>query len=75
VAAAAEIAEFGLLAAKETVVLLGFVLIGSLGVLTPLVLTVALGDRSRELLEGVRAGWPGTARRSWPCSSSSSARS
>lgn len=55
VAAAAEIAELGLSAGKQVAVLLGFVLIGSLGVLAPLVLAVALGDRSRDLLEGVRS--------------------
>jgi threonine/homoserine/homoserine lactone efflux protein len=55
VAAAAEIAEFGLTAGRQVAVLLGFVLLGSLGVLTPLVLAVALGDRSRDLLEGIRS--------------------
>jgi threonine/homoserine/homoserine lactone efflux protein len=56
VAAAAEIAEFGLSAGSQAVVLLGFVLIASVGVLAPLVLAVVLGDRSHDLLEGVR-GW------------------
>jgi len=55
VAAAAEIAELGLSAGKQVAVLLGFVLIGSVGVLAPLVLAVALGDRSRDLLEGIRS--------------------
>jgi threonine/homoserine/homoserine lactone efflux protein len=54
VAAAAEIAEVGLPAGQEVAVLLGFVLLASAGVLTPLVLSVALGERSRELLEGLR---------------------
>jgi threonine/homoserine/homoserine lactone efflux protein len=56
VAAAAEIAEVGLSAGRQVVLLLGFVLVASAGVLTPLVLALALGDRSRELLEGLR-GW------------------
>jgi threonine/homoserine/homoserine lactone efflux protein len=56
VAAAAEIAEVGLPAGEQVVVLLGFVLVASAGVLTPLVVSLALGDRSRELLDGLR-GW------------------
>lgn len=56
VAAAAEIAEVGLPAGRQVAVLLGFVLVASAGVLTPLVLTLALADQSRELLEGLR-GW------------------
>jgi threonine/homoserine/homoserine lactone efflux protein len=56
VAAAAEIAEVGLPAGRQAAVLLGFVLVASAGVLTPLVLALALGDQSRELLERLR-GW------------------
>ena len=55
-AAAAEIAEVGLSAGQQVALLLGFVLVASAGVLTPLILALALGDRSRELLEGLR-GW------------------
>jgi len=55
-AAAAEIAAVGLPAGQQTAVLFGFVLIASAGVLTPLVLSLALGERSRELLDGLR-GW------------------
>jgi threonine/homoserine/homoserine lactone efflux protein len=55
-AAAAEIAEFGLPAGQQVAVLFGFVLFASAGVLTPLVLVLALADRSRELLDGLR-GW------------------
>jgi threonine/homoserine/homoserine lactone efflux protein len=55
VAAAAEIAEVGLSAGRQVALLLGFVLAASAGVLTPLVLDLALGDRSRELLEDLRA--------------------
>lgn len=55
-AAAAEIAELGLPAGRQAVALVGFVLVASCGVVTPLVLSVTLGDRSRVLLEGVR-GW------------------
>jgi threonine/homoserine/homoserine lactone efflux protein len=53
-AAAAEIAEVGLSAAEQVAVLLGFVLLASAGVLTPLVASLALGERSRALLDGVR---------------------
>jgi threonine/homoserine/homoserine lactone efflux protein len=55
-AAAVEGAEVGLAAGRQVALLLGFVLVASVGVLTPLVLVLALGDRSRELLEGLR-GW------------------
>jgi len=55
-AAAAEIAEVGLSAGREVALLLGFVVVASAGVLTPLVLALALGERSRGLLEGLR-GW------------------
>ena len=52
----AEIAELGLPAGQQVAVLLVFVLLASGGVLTPLLLSLALGDRSRELLDGLR-GW------------------
>ncbi len=54
VAAATEIAEVGLPSGQQVAVLLGFVLIASVGVLTPLGLAVALGDKSREPLESLR---------------------
>lgn len=54
VAAAGEIAEVGLPAGKEAGVLAVFVLVSSAGVLSPLALALALGDRSREPLDGVR---------------------
>jgi threonine/homoserine/homoserine lactone efflux protein len=54
VAAAAEIAEVGLPAGEEVVVMAVFVLIASVGVSTPLVLALALGERSRDLLDGLR---------------------
>jgi threonine/homoserine/homoserine lactone efflux protein len=54
VAAAAEIAEVGLAPGEQLGVLLVFVLIASLGVLAPLALAVALGDRSREPLDTLR---------------------
>jgi threonine/homoserine/homoserine lactone efflux protein len=56
VAAAAELAEAGLSAGQQVALLLGFVLVASAGVLTPLVLALVLGNRSRELLEALR-GW------------------
>ena len=57
VAAAAEIAEVGLPASQQVGVLVVFVLIASAGVLTPLVVSVVLGDRSRECWTRSRAGW------------------
>ena len=56
VAAAAEVAEAGLPTGEEIVVMLVFVLIASAGVLSPLVVAVALGDRSRTLLRGFEPG-------------------
>jgi threonine/homoserine/homoserine lactone efflux protein len=53
-AAAAEIAEVGLSAGEEIGALLVFVLLASVGVLGPVVLALALGDRSREPLDRVR---------------------
>jgi threonine/homoserine/homoserine lactone efflux protein len=53
-AAAAEIAEVGIPASQEIAVLVVFVLIASAGVLTPVVLSIALGDRSGELLDALR---------------------
>jgi hypothetical protein len=44
----------GLPAGQQVAVLLGFVLLASAGGLTPLVLALALGNRSRELLDGLR---------------------
>ena len=56
VAAAAEIAEVESPAAQQIAVLLVFVLVGSLGVLAPLILSLALGDRSQKPLDELR-GW------------------
>lgn len=55
-AAAVEIAEVGLSASQQVGVLLVFVLLASAGVLTPLVLSVALGDQSTRILDDLR-GW------------------
>jgi threonine/homoserine/homoserine lactone efflux protein len=56
VAAAAEIADVGSPAGQQIAVLLAFVLVGSLGVLAPLVLSLALGARSEKALDELR-GW------------------
>ena len=55
VAAAAEIAAFGLDVDQQVVAALLFVLIASAGVLTPVVLAVTLGARSREVLERLKS--------------------
>ena len=55
-AAAAEIAERGLPVGEQAIALLVFVLLASAGVLTPLLLALALGDRSRGVLDALR-GW------------------
>ncbi len=57
-AAAAEIAELGLSTGREIAALVVFVLLASTGVLAPLVLAVALGERSQDLLDAVRS-WMG----------------
>ncbi len=56
IAAALEIGALGLSASEEMAALLVFVVIASVGVLAPLVLAVALGDRSRPPLDTLR-GW------------------
>ena len=56
VAAGIEIAEVGLPPSQQVAAVLVFVLIASAGVMAPLVLSVALGERSREVLDGLR-GW------------------
>jgi len=56
VAAAAEIAEVGLETGERIAVLLVFVAIASVGVLTPLAVSLLFGDRSRDLLNELR-GW------------------
>jgi threonine/homoserine/homoserine lactone efflux protein len=55
-AAATEIAEVGLSAGEQAVVLVAFVVIASIGVLAPVAAVVVLGDRSREPLDALR-GW------------------
>jgi threonine/homoserine/homoserine lactone efflux protein len=55
-AAAAEVAELGLPTGHEVAVLFVFVVLASTGVIAPLVVSLALGDRSRPLLDGLR-GW------------------
>lgn len=52
--AAAEIAYVGIPAAQEIAVLIAFVLIASVGVLTPLIVALVLGARSRGLLGAIR---------------------
>jgi threonine/homoserine/homoserine lactone efflux protein len=54
-AAAAEIAEVDIPGGQQVAVLAAFVLVASAGVLGPVVLAVALGDRSDALLDGLRA--------------------
>jgi threonine/homoserine/homoserine lactone efflux protein len=56
VAAATEIAEVGSAPAQQVATLLVFVLVGSLGVLSPLVLSLAVGGRSRKAIDELR-GW------------------
>ena len=55
IAAAVEIGALGLRASEEVAALLVFVVIASVGVLVPLVLAVALGDRSRAPLDTLRS--------------------
>jgi threonine/homoserine/homoserine lactone efflux protein len=54
VAGAAAIAQTGIPAGEQAVALGLFVVIGCIGVATPVVIAFALGDRSRELLDGIK---------------------
>jgi hypothetical protein len=53
-AAAAEIAGVGLTGGQQALVLVAFALIASLGVLTPLVVALVLGQRAARVLDGLR---------------------
>lgn len=55
IAGAAVIAQGGLSGGQEALSLALFVLIGTIGVAAPVVLYFAMGDRSTDLLEGMRA--------------------
>ena len=67
VAGATAIAQAGIDTGDEAIAYALFTLIASLGVGLPVVLAIALGERSRALLESSRTGWRGTTRSSWPC--------
>jgi len=54
VAGAAAIAQTGIAAGEQAVALAVFVLIACLGVATPVVIAVVMGDRSRSLLDGIK---------------------
>jgi hypothetical protein len=55
-AAAAEIAGFGVPGDEQVATLLAFVLVASVGVATPLGVSLVAGDRSQSLLDGL-SGW------------------
>jgi len=59
IAAAASIAGAGLAAGQQAVALAVFVIVGSVGVLAPLVLYLTTGERAARTLEGWRT-WAGT---------------
>ena len=76
VGAAAAIAQTGADTAEQAVALAVFILIGTLGVGAPGGdLLRCMGDRARQILGGLRAGWPAKTPRSWPSSAWSSAPS
>jgi hypothetical protein len=54
VAAAVEIAGFGIAADEQVVTLLAFVVVASVGVATPLVVSLVGGDASQGVLDGLR---------------------
>ena len=54
VAGAAAIAQTGIPAGEQAVALALFVVIGCLGVATPVAIALAMGDRSRALLDGIK---------------------
>jgi threonine/homoserine/homoserine lactone efflux protein len=55
VGAAAAIAQTGIDAGEQAIALAVFVLVGTLGVAVPVIVYFALGDRSRETLDGLRS--------------------
>lgn len=56
VAGAAAVAQTGISTGEQTVAWLVFTLVASIGVAAPVVISVALGDRSRDLLDRLK-GW------------------
>jgi threonine/homoserine/homoserine lactone efflux protein len=58
VAGATAIAQVGIPGGEEAVALAAFILIASIGVALPVVLALAMGDRSRALLDSLK-GWMG----------------
>jgi threonine/homoserine/homoserine lactone efflux protein len=54
VAAAAEIADVGLPAGQQVAALVGFVVVASAGVLSPVLIALTLGERSRSVLDDLR---------------------
>jgi threonine/homoserine/homoserine lactone efflux protein len=54
VAGAAAIAQTGIPAGEQAVALAVFIVIACIGVATPVVIAFAMGDRARELLEGIQ---------------------
>ena len=59
VAGAAAIAQTGISVGEQAVAMLVFTLIASLGVAAPVVIYIALGDRSREILDSLKT-WMAT---------------
>ena len=54
-AGAAAIAQTGIAAGEQAIALVVFMLIASVGVLAPVAIFFALGDRSRDILDGLRS--------------------
>jgi threonine/homoserine/homoserine lactone efflux protein len=54
VAGASAIARAGISTGEEVIALLVFILIASLGVLTPVVIYFLLGEKSRDILDGLK---------------------
>lgn len=65
VAAAAAIAGTGIPADEQAVAFAIFVILGTIGPATPVAIFFAMGERSKPLLDELRAGWPTTTPRSW----------
>jgi threonine/homoserine/homoserine lactone efflux protein len=55
IAGAAAIAQTGISAGEQAIALAVFVVIGCLGVAIPVVIALAMGDRSRALLDGIQS--------------------
>lgn len=75
ISAAASVAAAGLPGSQQAITLAVFVLVGSAGILAPLGIYLATGERAIKTWMAGRPGRPTTTRPSWPCCAWSSGSS